>query len=227
MAAPRKPRDYISPSDLTFLYGECPKCFWLKYRHGISTPGFMPLVGPMSAFQEGLYAGQPSSKLSPLLPSGRIARAGDWVESDYIRIGAVTSRWKIKGKYDIVVEYDSGGLGLVDCKVTTSDMDQSKVDHYRPQLEAYCYAMEHPLSGEAESVRTAGLMMWRIVGAGEPTPGNYTFVTEPAYLDCPRDPDLFTALIEKVIDLIEGPEPESGEKCGNCRFVRNRNGVGA
>ena len=39
----KAPRDYISPSDLTFLWSECKKCFWLKYNEGISRPGFMPL----------------------------------------------------------------------------------------------------------------------------------------------------------------------------------------
>ena len=33
----------ISPSDLTFLWDECPRCFWRKYRLGVRRPfGIMP-----------------------------------------------------------------------------------------------------------------------------------------------------------------------------------------
>ena len=66
----KAPRDYISPSDLTFLWSECKKCFWLKYNEGISRPGFMPLVGPMSAFQEKLYRERPTRDLAFNLAPG-------------------------------------------------------------------------------------------------------------------------------------------------------------
>ena len=56
-----KPRDYISPSDLSFLWGECKRCMWLKYNKGLSRPGFMPLVGPMASFQEATYRNAPTS----------------------------------------------------------------------------------------------------------------------------------------------------------------------
>jgi len=32
----------ISPSDLTFGWTGCRKCFWLKYRHGVSHQGPFP-----------------------------------------------------------------------------------------------------------------------------------------------------------------------------------------
>ena len=100
-------RDYISPSDLTFLYGECKKCFWLKYNRGISTPGFMPLVGPMSAIQEDFYRNQQSAALDNDLPKGSIAKWGETVESKPIQINGVETKWRIKGKYDLVVEYEN------------------------------------------------------------------------------------------------------------------------
>lgn len=216
-------REYISPSDLTFTYSECKRCFWLKYNKGISTPGFMPLVGPMSAFQESYYQGKPSSALDPELPAGKISLWGGTVESKPIVINGKETKWRIKGKYDLVVEYENGTVGLIDCKVTTSEMNDAKVAHYLPQLEAYCYALENPLHGKPYTVAHSGLMMWRIDGVAEEVEGDEKlFSTESAFLMVPRGPEVFQKLIENVIVLIDGAEPESGSQCKNCNYVDKR-----
>jgi len=217
-----KVRDYISPSDLTFTYGECKRCFWLKYNHGISTPGFMPLVGPMSAFQESFYRGKPSRALDPQLSTGTITRWGETVESKRIVINGEETRWRIKGKYDLVVEYDNGTVGLIDCKVTTSEMDDAKVAHYLPQLEAYCFALENPLHGMPYTVAHSGLMMWRVNGSDVSSNNEFAFTTESAFLMAPRQPEKFQNLMVEVISLIDGAIPESGDKCKNCNFVSKR-----
>ena len=217
-----KTRTHISPSDLTFTYGECKRCFWLKYNKGISTPGFMPLVGPMSRFQEAAYRGLASTSLDKQLLPGKISRFGETVESAPISINGVETPWRIKGKFDLVVEYDNGSLGLIDCKVTTSEMDDGKVNHYLPQLEAYCYALENPMAGLPERVAHSGLMMWKVDNATQDEEGNNYFSTESAFLMVPRDPDGFKEFILEVIAVLEGPLPESGETCKNCMLVEKR-----
>ena len=222
MTINKPPRNYISPSDLTFTYGECKRCFWLKYNKGISTPGFMPLVGPMSAMQEACYRGKPSSALDSQLPAGTISRYGEAVESAPIVINGEETRWRIKGKYDLVVEYENGSVGLIDCKVTTSAMDDAKVAHYQPQLEAYCYALENPLDRKAVAVAHSGLMMWKVAGASQDASGNNAFNTESAFLMVPRDPEGFQTFIEEVIAVLDGDLPESNSKCKNCSYVAKR-----
>jgi len=214
-------RDYISPTDLTFNYGECKRCFWLKYNKGISNPGFMPLVGPMSSMQEALYQDMPSSALDPQLPAGTISRYGENVESQPISLNGVETRWRIKGKSDVVVEYDNGTVGLIDCKVTTSAMDDGKVAHYIPQLEAYCFALENPSRGNPVTVSHSGLMMWQIADA-KLDQGSYSFKTNSAFLMVPRDPEGFLKLISEVISVLEGSEPESSPSCKNCTFIEKR-----
>jgi PD-(D/E)XK nuclease superfamily len=214
-------RDYISPSDLTFTYGECKRCFWLKYNKGISTPGFMPLVGPMSSMQEGLYRDMPSSALDPQLPAGTISRYGENVESQPIILNGVETRWRIKGKFDVVVEYDNGTVGLIDCKVTTSTMDDGKVAHYLPQLEAYCFALENPLRGNPVTVSHSGLMMWQIADA-KLDQGSYAFKTNSAFLMVPRGPEGFQRFIEEVVAVLDGHIPDSDSRCKYCAYVNNR-----
>ena len=222
MTINKPPRNYISPSDLTFTYGECKRCFWLKYNKGISTPGFMPLVGPMSAFQEEHYRGLPSTALDKDLPQGSISKWGESVESKPIQIDGKETKWRIKGKYDLVVEYENGTVALIDCKVTTSEMDGAKVTHYLPQLEAYCYALENPRDGNAVVVAHSGLMMWKVASASQDEVGNYAFNTESAFLMVPRDPEGFQTFIEEVIAVLDGDLPESNYKCKNCSYVAKR-----
>ena len=67
-----KAREFISPSDLTFSWDNCHRCLWLYYNHGLKAPSFFPLVGELSALQEGHFANAISSELHPDLPEGRV-----------------------------------------------------------------------------------------------------------------------------------------------------------
>ena len=222
MTSIKSPRDYISPSDLTFLWGECKKCFWLKYREGISRPGFMPLVGPMSAFQESRYRNQETSSMDSSLPPGTISDWGKSIESSPIVIDGVETRWRIKGKYDVVITFHNGTLGLVDCKVTTSEMDENKIELYWPQLEAYAYALEYPLIGRGKEVSETGLLMWRIVSADTNFTNKNVFNADKSYLSSPRRQEDFCLLMKEVISLLEGSMPEAGDECSTCRFFDKR-----
>ena len=222
MARQLKPRDYISPSDLTFLWGECKKCMWLKYNKGISRPGFMPLVGPMSAFQEQTYRKVSTKYVHESLPTGEISQWGETVESVPLVVDGVESRWRIKGKYDVIVAFTNGTFALIDCKVTTSEMAEDKVDLYWPQLEAYAFALENPLNGSGITVSETGLLMWRVVGAETDLTQKFEFTCDKDYLSAGREPRKFEKFIADVILMLDGDIPDSGEKCTMCKFVEKR-----
>ena len=222
MARVSKPRDYISPSDLSFLWGECKRCMWLKYNKGLTRPGFMPLVGPMSSFQEATYRNAPTSVIHKDMTAGSVTHWGESVESIPLVINGVESRWRIKGKYDIVASLDDGTHALIDCKVTTSEMKDDKVDLYWPQLESYAYALENPLKGDPLKVSETGLLMWRVVGAQSDLTDAFAFTCDKEYLTAGRQPEKYQKFITKVIDMLDGEIPESGEKCTTCKFVQKR-----
>lgn len=217
-----KPRDYISPSDLTFLWGECKRCMWLKYNKGLTRPGFMPLVGPMSSFQEGKYRDAPTSVVHHSLPTGTITKWGEKLESIPLVIDGVTTKWRIQGKYDVIAAFDDGTHALIDCKVTTSEMADDKVDLYWPQLEAYAFALENPAKGDAITVSETGLLMWRVVGAESDLISEFVFTCDKDYLSAGREPKKFQKFIAKVIAMLDGDIPESGEKCTTCKYVAKR-----
>lgn len=216
------PRDYISPSDLTFLWGECKRCMWLKYNKGLTRPGFMPLVGPMSSFQEGAYRDAPTSVVHPSLPAGTIKQWGERVESIPLVIDGVETKWRIQGKYDVVAAFDDGTHALIDCKVTTSEMADDKVELYWPQLEAYAFALENPAKGDGITVSETGLLMWRVVGAASDLTTEFSFTCDKDYLSAGREPKKFHKFIAKVIAMLDGDIPESGEKCTTCKYVAKR-----
>lgn len=222
MSISKKKKNYISPSDLTFNWNKCPRCFWLKYREGITSPGFMPLVGPMAAFQESLYQNQKTEKISKSLEPGVVKRWGQKVVSAPIVVDGTETTWHIEGKYDAIVEFDEGSIAVLDCKVTTSELDDSKTELYWPQLEAYAFALENPASGTSEKVSETGLLIWRIIGADTNHEDNFLFNAQMQYLSAGRQQERFEKRIKEVINLIDGPIPDSEDKCDNCRYLSKR-----
>ena len=131
-------REFISPSDLTFSWGSCHRCLWLNYNHGLRTPGFMPLVGDLANMQENYFAGKTCADIAPVLPAGKVADLGGWVKSSFINVAGKPTKYAIRGKYDLLIEFADGTYGIIDCKFQAKDSD--KTDLYQPQLEAYAFA---------------------------------------------------------------------------------------
>jgi hypothetical protein len=156
------------------------------------------------------------------LPLGTISEWGKTVESSPLIIGGVETSWRIKGKYDVVITFHDGTLGLVDCKVTTSEMDENKIDLYWPQLEAYAYALENPLTGYGLKVSETGLLMWRIVSAETDFTDENVFKADKSYLSSPRRQEDFLLLMKEVISTLESSVPEAGDKCTMCKFFDKR-----
>ena len=169
-----------------------------------------------------LYQNQNTQKISESLKSGTVTRWGQKVSSAPIVIDGVETNWRIEGKYVAFVEFDGGSLAVLDCKVTTSELDDSKIDLYWPQLEFYAYALKNPATGASETVSETGLLVWRIAGADINHLDNFLFNAEMQYLSAGRQADRFEARLKEVISLIDGPMPESDQKCDNCRYISKR-----
>lgn len=221
MRKPTAPaRENISPSDLTFGLSTCKRCLWIKYWHKVTMPGAFPLVGTLSSLQERSFRGISMSDIDPSLRPGKITKLAEWVKSQPLLVNGEESRWRILGKYDLVAENEDGTVGLIDCKVSDSARDSG--EFYSPQLEAYAYAMERPAAGRALSVATMGLLVWnpdRVIGTDA---RSYAFGVSQKYVPVPRDQQKFEAVITDLINLLEGPLPESGPACSTCNYLVER-----
>ena len=73
----------LSPSDLTFLWEECPRCFYQKVALGLSRPRSpMPSIfNKIDGLEKTFFAGQRTETITSKLPSGVIELGDKWVES--------------------------------------------------------------------------------------------------------------------------------------------------
>lgn len=222
---PKPAREFIAPSDLTFGFSTCKRCTWIKYQHSFELKKDFPLVKSLSTFQEEYFRRAPMSALDPSLPAGTIKQWGQWVKSKNIVINGVETQWKLRGIYDLLGHYDDGSVGIVDCKVSDSDRDSG--DFYAPQLEAYAYTLENPLSGKAFPVQTMGLLVWKLAGVAQTRPNEFVsnemgFGVHQHYVPVQRDPQRLEKLLAEFISVIEGDFPEPGPDCHACNYLDGR-----
>lgn len=218
-----KAREYISPSDLTFSWDGCHRCLWLHYNHGYKAPSFFPLVGELSAMQESHFNKAESARLHPAIPKGKVVGHGDWVKSNPIPYNGSPSPYSIRGKYDLLMEFEDGTYGIIDCKFQGRDNDKSAF--YSPQLEAYAFALENPLSGAPKKVSVLGLLVWspkKTVGTPE---SGFSLEVNNSWYPIERDPKTLEQRLDQFIGMISGPTPQAKDNCDLCKFISERRSI--
>lgn len=226
MMKPATPaREFIAPSDLTFGFSTCKRCIWIKYWFSFELKKDFPLVKSLSTFQEEHFRRAPMPSIDPSLPAGTVKQWGQWVKSKNIVINGVETQWKLRGIYDLLGHYDDGTVGIIDCKVSDSERDSG--DFYAPQLEAYAYTLENPLSGKVFPVQTMGLLIWKLGGVAETRPNEFVansmgFGVNQVYVPVQRDPERLAKLLEEFITVIDGEMPDAGSQCHACNFLDGR-----
>ena len=186
-------------------------------------PLTMPLVGPLSSFQENAFRGVTTQAIDPSLRPGRVTKLGEFVKSKPLVINGESTRWAILGKYDLVAENEDGTVALIDCKVSDSPRDSG--DFYSPQLHAYTYALEMPATNRAVSVASMGLLVWkpnRVIGDSAES---YGFGVAQSYVPIERNERAFITVMADFISVLEGPCPDSGSECPTCKYLTARLGL--
>ncbi len=218
----------LSPSDLTFLWDGCKRCFYLKVKHNIVYRGPFPgMFGKMGDLTSNYYLGKPSSEISPKLPAGVVKYREKWVKSLPITFPDTTSQCVIKGRFDAIIAFEDGSYGIIDYK--TSDASEEKAAFYSRQLSAYAYALENPAPGALSITPITHLGLFIITpDRFEQLPnGDKAFVTRSTWMDVPRDDEHFLAFIKEIVTLLDQPTPpDPAEDCGLCNYRRSFNEAG-
>ncbi len=212
----------LSPSQLTFAWDECPRCFYLKAVLGIERPPqpFPKIFTRIDALMKRLFEGQPTSTLSPELPAGRVALQGKWVTSAPISFPGLSASCYIKGAFDSVLAFDDGSYAVIDFKTSSPSPDH--VGFYGRQLSAYAYALEHP--GEKalhlSPVTRLGLCY---LEPRDLRPGagwqELVFENAAVWQELPKDEAQFLAFMRQVLELLSLPEPPpASPECGFCAY---------
>ena len=214
----------ISPSDLSFLYDECPRCFYRKVMFKEKRPS-----GPVASIfrtidkaMKDAFDGKPLSYLAEIcktrLPEGRIAMGrSEWVQSREIVPGSGIG---ISGKIDDRIFLETGSLGILDYK--TSNVKPQYQVKYGRQLQAYAFATEHPARDEAARVDLLGLACYvpGTLRRDAETPEHMLLVGQMNWIDIHYDRPGFQTFLESVVALLQGPEPEGDPSCIYCNWKR-------
>ena len=217
-AKPSSPyRETLSPS--SFYNIRCPRCLWLEYWHGIKLPANLALQLLLSRLQEAAYDGVTSKVISTELPLGKVSRYKKRFTSMPVKINGEETRWKIYGEIDLLVDHQDGTYSIVDGKVSMKKDAEALIDSYWTQLEAYVYAFENPLDGEAMKIKSIGLLQWRIDDSIHLEENKRGFSVDHRYIPIPRQPEKFQEFLARFIGIIEGEFPESGAECDTCKFL--------
>ncbi len=211
----------ISPSDLTFLWDECKRCFYLKYVHGIIRPStpFPSIFGKIDKLMKEYFQGRSTAEIDPTLPLGVVRFGEKWVESVPVIIGSHSTQGYIRGKFDTVVAFDDGTFGVVDFK--TSEPKPSHVQFYSRQLHAYVYALEHSAAGKfaLSPISKLGLLAVFPNAMDVNKSGQIAYLGSMTWMEIPRDDDGFMQFLGDVFTLLEQPTPPiAGETCGYCQY---------
>lgn len=211
----------LSPSDLTFLWDECKRCFYLKVNYKFSRPSTpMPAIfTKIDGLMKGYFEGKATSDFTPDLPSGIIQHGDKTVYSQQIRMAGHSLECYITGRFDTVVKFDDGSYGVVDFK--TSTPKPSHIAFYGRQLHAYKYALENPAPGRLllSPISKLGLLVVEPNAMERTQDGRIGYYGNVTYSDIPRDDNAFLAFLGEVLALLEQPDPPSPAKdCPWCQY---------
>ena len=213
----------LSPSDLTFTYEGCKRCFYQKVVNNVAQPTIpLPSIfSQIASLLKNHYDGKPTSELHTDLPPGIVSHGEKWVTSQTIKLPNHDATCYISGRFDIVVSFDDGTYGVIDFK--TSDPSKDSARMYSRQLHAYAYALEHPAPSKLalSPVTKLGLLYFypdRVINQNSIDRLNYG--AEIVWVEVKKDELSFLGFVDEVLDVLELPEaPEHSPNCQWCNYI--------
>jgi len=212
----------ISPSELTFFYNGCKRCFYLKVRHGIAQPS-IPLPSiftKIAGLLKDHYHGKRTEELHPGLPPGVIEYGERWVESRIISAEGHLDTCFIKGRFDIVAHFDDGTYGIIDYKTGNPEGGSSGL--YSRQLHAY--ALENPARGALNlaPISKLGLIYFHPTAVSQESIEKLSFNAEITLVDIERNEREFNRFITGILGLLESSTPPApASDCTWCKYLRS------
>jgi hypothetical protein len=216
----------LTPSMLTYLWDNCPRCFWMLARQGLYRPQ-MPMPSVFSKYHRMLsryFIGQDTALLSPSLPPGRCLATEARVKSEPLWLPGCDEACYLLGRLDHLIRFDDGSWGVVDYK--TIEPGAAQVARYRRQLHAYAWALERaaPDGLHLKPVTRLGLLCLDPVRLTRLAPGEEALVAlRPQWIEIERNDAAFERFLGQVLRLIAEPEaPASSPQCPCCAYFARR-----
>ncbi len=215
----------LSPSDLTYLYDSCKRCFVLKVKYGISQPSIpLPAVfGKIASLQKEGYSGKRTEEFCRELPPGTVKYGEKKVESEVIRFDGLKSGCKLAGRFDVVIEFDDKtrhGYGVIDFK--TMEPTDKRNESLARQLLAYAYALEHPAQNalSLNPVTRLGLLYFVPDECAPASVGmRQVLAGRLFWTEIRKDESGFMSFLAEVMRLLDGDLPAPAPDCAWCKYL--------
>ena len=211
----------LSPSNLTFLWHSCKKCFYNHYINKIRRPMAMPLVGKMSSLSEQWFLDKTTDSIDSNLPKGIVTKSQLSLSAEIETNEELSNKYLLSGKIDLLVEFEDGNFGIYDCKNSSGDSDKSWM--YYTQLAAYKYCFEQMNLG---NVSHLGLI-YQIIDSfdkNENSDDVFYFKTSQKFVHVDIKMERFVKLLSDVIQCLESEIPPlSNKNCNYCSFAEKYN----
>jgi len=212
----------LSPSDFTFLYEGCKRCYYLKVVHNISQPSIpLPSIfSKIAGLLKNYYNGKHTRDLHVDLPPGNVNYSERYVKSEPIQLPDHNDTCFISGRFDIVVELEDGTYGVIDFK--TANPNEKYRDLYSRQLHAYAYALEHPASTtlSLSPITKMGLLYFYPSKISQPSIEWLSYDAEIHWIEINKDEQGFLGFIGEALDVLESVEPpDSSPTCPWCGYI--------
>ncbi len=216
----------LSPSDLTFLYEGCKRCFYLKTINNIAQPSIpLPSIfSKIASLLKNYYNGKHTGELHVALPPGIVSHGEKDVRSEIIRSPNHDATCFIRGRFDIVVSFADGTYGVIDFK--TSAPGRESANLYSRQLHAYAYALEHPAPNTLalSPITKLGLLYLNPENISQSSITRLSYEAEITWVEIEKDEEGFLRFVDEVLDLLELPEaPGHSPNCQWCKYVSRLN----
>lgn len=176
---------------------------------------FTAIDNQMKAWSTGKRA----EELCAALPPGRVAYAGNWVESRPVAPRDGGPSVYVRGPFDTVLAFDDGTFAVVDFK--TSHQKPENVAKYARQLHAYAHALETPADGKLalSPVSRLGLLVYEPSSFDAAATGEARLDGSLQWVEIPLDMRRFHEFLGEVVDVLRAPEPPAAAAgCVWCAF---------
>jgi hypothetical protein len=211
----------LAPSDLTFLWEECRRCFWLKHNGVLSRPRtpFPKIFSTLDRATKQHFIGKRTEEVAEGIKPGIVNVPERFVRSIPFLVPHHARPVVLAGRIDAACTFDDDSFGIIDYK--TSVPKPEHAFFYSRQLHAYAWAAEHPGDGKLhlDPVTQLGLVTIEpvsMVALGQGT----AFRTEATFTEIDRDDDAFAAFLSQVLFVLELEEPPAPTPdCPFCDYL--------
>lgn len=203
----------ISPSSLTFMLSECPRCWYMQIRGIYKRPytPFPSIFNKIDKLMRGAYQGKSSLDVT--------SKEGTFDTKEYKLVSppitiADNLCIQFSGKTDCLIKFDDGTVGILDFK--TSEVKPDLVQLYAPQLYAYRESIDADVS-------RMGLLC---ASPNEAVLGDRLVLSfSQAWVEIPIDEDYWLDFINKISVLLLTPfeEVQGKATCPHCEYQRKLN----